>query len=183
MAEATDPSGTAEESTSAVQIDTALRGLIEEHSAAVYRLARSIVRDPGLSDDVTQETFIKVWKHYGDFRGEGSLRGWILRIAHRESISVLRRQRETATDPELLGQSADPTRVSRVVEGRLAYEQFQQAIDELDELSRAILVLRELEGLSYEEIAKVLDVPVPTVKTRLLRARRSLQVELEDWKP
>lgn len=183
MGVAGDPGGEGNGPTAGVRIDSTLRGLIDAHSAAVYRLARSIVRDVGLSDDVTQETFIKVWKHLDDFRGDGSIRGWILRIAHRESISALRRQREAATDPALLGQTVDPTQVSRVVEGRFAYASFQRALDLLDELSRAVLVLRELEGLSYEEIANVLDVPVPTVKTRLLRARRSLQVELGDWKP
>lgn len=141
----------------------------------------SIVKDPGTSDDVTQETFIKVWKHLDDFRGDGSMRGWVLRIAHRESIAALRRRKDSATDPDLLGGSVDPISISRVVEGRIAYEGFQDALDKLDDLSRAILVLRELEGLAYEEIADVLDVPVPTVKTRLLRSRRIISAELGEW--
>ena len=162
--------------------DASLAALVDEHSGAVYRLARSIVGDPGLSDDVTQETFIKVWKHLDEFRGDGSIRGWILRIAHREAITALRRRRDAATDPDHLGHPLDPLTVSRVVEGRFAYEGFRTALESLDELSRAILVLRELEGLPYEEIAEALDVPIPTVKTRLLRARRQMSTLLEGWR-
>lgn len=163
--------------------DAPLAAIVTEHSAAVYRLARSVVRDPGLSDDVTQETFIKVWKHLDEFRGEGSLRGWILRIAHREAITALRRQRETPTDDSALGQRADQITVARVVEGRAALDGYRGALDSLDDLSRAILVLRELEDLSYEEIARTLDVSVPTVKSRLFRARRSMAISLEGWRP
>lgn len=163
--------------------DASLVALIDEHSPAVYRLARSIVRDPGLSDDVTQETFIKVWKHRGDFRGEGSMRGWILRIAHREAISAMRRTRDHATDPERLDHPANVIPVSRVVESRVAMDGFRAALDHLDELSRAVLVLREIEGMSYDEIASTVGVPVSTVKTRLLRARRTMSIKLEGWRP
>jgi len=174
--------GEALPATSRHQSDVLLRALIDEHSGSVYRLARSVVKDPGLADDVTQETFIKVWKHLDDFRGEGSLRGWILRIAHRESIAALRRRRESATDPDDLAQPPDPIGVSQVVEGRFAFDGFREALDSLDELSRAVLVLREVEGMSYEDIAGLLDVPLPTVKTRLLRARRTMQIELAEWR-
>ena len=164
------------------QSEDPLHALVAEHSGAVYRLAKSMVGDPGLSDDITQETFIKVWKHLGDFRGDGSIRGWILRIAHRESISAIRRRKDSATDPDHLDRLVDPIPVVREVEGRFAYEGFRETVSQLDELSRAILVLRELEGLSYEEIAGVLDVPVPTVKTRLLRARRTVAAQLKGWR-
>ena len=156
--------------------------LVGEHSGAVYGLARSILRDPGLSDDVTQETFIKVWKHLDEFRGDGAIRGWILRIAHREAISAIRRVRDTATDPDRLDNPADPITTDRLVEGHLAYDGFVEALDTLDDLSRAVLVLREVEGLTYDEIATVLDVAVPTVKTRLLRSRRRLSSLLEGWR-
>ena len=163
--------------------DATLAALVAEHSASVYRLVRSVVRDPGLTDDVTQETFIKVWKHADEYRGEGSMRGWILRIAHREAIAALRRRRDAPTDPFALECSADPMTVGRVVQGRLAFESFAEALDSLDEMSRAVLVLREIEGLSYEEIADTLEVPVATVKSRLLRSRRSMSISLEGWRP
>ncbi len=156
--------------------------LIDELSPAVYRLARSVVRDPGLADDVTQETFIKVWKHLDDYRGDGSVKGWVLRIAHNTAVSTLRRVKDTATDPDRLPHAHEPISTNRVVEGRLAHGELQEALDALDGLSREIVVLREVEGLTYEEIAGALDVPIPTVKTRLLRARRRLAAALEGWR-
>jgi len=156
--------------------------LVVEHSAAVFRLARSVVQDAALADDVTQETFIKVWKHLDTFRGESSLRSWILRIAHNTAVSTLRTIRDSATDPVKMPQGHDPIPTTRVVEGRLAADELRAALEQLDDLTREIVVLREVEGMSYEEIAETLEVPIPTVKTRLLRARRRLSVVLEDWR-
>lgn len=155
--------------------------IVDEHGPAVYRLAKSVVRDSAMAEDVAQETFIKVWKHLDEFRGEGSLRGWILRIAHNQAVSTLRRIRDSATDPQRMPEGADPIPTTRVVEGRLAASELMDALDELDELSRAIVVLREVEGLSYDDIATTLGVPIPTVKTRLLRSRRELARRLADW--
>lgn len=153
--------------------DAALRRLFEEHGSAVYRMARSVVRDPGLAEDVTQETFIRAWQHHDSYRGDAPIRHWLLRIAHNLSVSTLRTIREESTDPgRLPGQ--DPVRPDRVVEGRLLID---EALDELDPLSRAVLVLREVEQLTYAEISDVLDVPLPTVKTRLFRARGRLRVD------
>jgi RNA polymerase sigma-70 factor (ECF subfamily) len=159
-----------------------LEAIVIEHSAAVYRLARSVVRDDALADDVTQETFIKVWKHLDDFRGESSLRSWVLKIAHNTAVSTLRRIKDSATDPSKLPEAHDPIATTRVVEGRFAALDLRSALDDLDALTREIVVLREVEGMSYEEISETLDVPIPTVKTRLLRARRSLTVILEGWR-
>ena len=110
------------------------------------------------------------------------MRGWVLRIAHNTSVSTLRRVRDSATDPSKLPEASDPIGVNRVVEGRLAAGELLVALEQLDELSREIVVLREVEGLSYDDIAEALDVPIPTVKTRLLRARRQLAVSLEGWR-
>ena len=69
------------------------------------------------------------------------------------------------------------------MQGRAALRDFEAALDSLDELSRSIVVMREIEHLSYDEIAEALGVGLPTVKTRLLRARRSLANALGEWKP
>lgn len=159
-----------------------INDLVVEHSAAVFRLARSVVQDAALADDVTQETFIKVWKHLDTFRGDSSIRSWILRIAHNTAVSTLRTVRDSATDPVKLPQAVDPIPTNRVVEGRLAADDLRAALAQLDDLTREIVVLREVEGMSYDEIADTLGVPIPTVKTRLLRARRRLGVMLEEWR-
>jgi len=78
--------------------DQRLGALVAEHVEAIYRVAISVVRDPALAEDVVQETVIKAWQSMGDYRGEGSERAWILRIAHNTAVSTLRRIRDEATE-------------------------------------------------------------------------------------
>ncbi len=160
-----------------------LHKLVVEHGDAVYRLAYSIVRDSALAEDVSQDTLVKAWLALPSFRGDASLRSWVLRIAHNTAISTLRTRRMTLMDPaEMPEREIVPERtVERRVESGEVMDAFVEALDHLDELSRSIVVLRELEGLAYDEIASVLKVPLPTVKTRLLRARRKLSTVLKEW--
>lgn len=155
--------------------------LIAEHADAAFRVAYSITRNRDVAQDVTQDALIKAWQKLPSFRGESPLRNWILRITHNTAISALRRRREEARDPALLPEQPSALTTERQVSGRLALDDFAEALDDLDELSRSIVVLREIEGLSYDEIVDLLDVPLPTVKTRLLRARRHLAVALAGW--
>lgn len=155
-------------------MDRDLDALIDEHAEAVFRVANGILRSPSLAEDAVQETMIKAWQGLPRFRGDSSLRSWILRIAHNTAISMLRRRRESVMAPqdmpELIG-GIDPARSSAALSDlRLV----RAALEELDELSRSAVILREVEGMSYQEIAETLEVPVSTVKTRLLRARRHL---------
>jgi RNA polymerase sigma-70 factor (ECF subfamily) len=151
--------------------DEVVRALVAEHGSAVYRLAVSIVRDQALAEDVTQETFIKAWQRRDTYRGEAPVRHWLLRIAHNVAVSTLRSLREEARDPRSLPDGhAQP--VAAAVESRIA---IHEALAQLDPLSRSIVILREIEGLSYAEICEVLGVAMPTVKTRLFRARAALR--------
>lgn len=160
-----------------------LHKLVVEHGDAIYRLALSVVRDPSLAEDIAQETLVKAWLALPSFRAESSLRSWVLRIAHNTAISTLRTRRAVVIDPHDLPERQ--TRPDRSVEAHVQSDavmaEFVEALETLDDLSRSIVVLRELEGLSYEEIADVLNVPMPTVKTRLLRARRRLSSVLREW--
>lgn len=160
-----------------------LHQLVVEHGDAVFRLALSVVRDKSLAEDIAQEALIKAWLALPTFRGDSSLRGWLLRITHNTAISTIRRRRAVVIDPHDMPEA--PIKVERSVESRVQNEvvmnDFVEALDLLDDLSRSIVVLRELEGLSYDEIGEVLDVPLPTVKTRLLRARRKLGAALREW--
>ncbi len=157
--------------------------MVVEHSDAIFRLALSVVRDRSLAEDVAQETLVKAWLALPSFRGESSVRSWVLRITHNTAVSTLRQRRAVVLDPHDMPEQQ--SRVERSVESRVqssvVMDQFVSALDELDELSRSIVVLRELEGLAYDEISDVLNVPMPTVKTRLLRARRRLGSTLRDW--
>ena len=159
-----------------------LRVLVAEHSEAIYRVARSIVKDAALAEDVTQDTLIKAWQALPTFRGDSSLKSWVLRIAHNTAISTLRRRRDVLHDPTEMPERVTVDTVEQRVQHRAVVSDFEQALDELDELSRSIVVMRELEHMSYDDIAESLGVPLPTVKTRLLRARRTLATALGEWK-
>lgn len=166
-----------------------LAALTRRHADAVYRVALSVTRDADLAEDVAQDALLKAWQALPAYRGEAPLKNWLLRITHNTAISALRRRRDVHIDPAELPESApsahlapDPS-VENRVEDRVSMDAFEEALGALDELSRSVVVLREVEGMSYEEIATVLDVPLPTVKTRLLRARRVLATALEGWRP
>lgn len=161
----------------------ALHDLVVEHGDAAYRLAMSIVRDNALAEDIAQDTMLKAWLALPTLRSDASLRSWVLRIAHNTAISTIRTRRAVVVDPqELPDQTTAPERsVENRVQGGEVMSDFVEALGELDDLSRSIVVLREVEDLTYEEIAAVLDVPLPTVKTRLLRSRRKLGAALREW--
>ncbi len=160
-----------------------LEELVRDHLDAVYRVAYSVVRDSALAEDVSQDAILKAWRALPTFRGESSLRSWVLRITHNTAISTLRKRREELRDPDLLPERETMSTTEHQVVDRLSVDAFEEALNQLDELSRSIVVLREIEGLSYDEISEMLEVPLPTVKTRLLRSRRVLAAALEDWRP
>ena len=159
-----------------------LEALVRDHLDSVYRVAFSVVRDSALAEDVSQDAILKAWNALPNFRGDSSLRSWLLRITHNTAISTLRKRREELRDPDLLPEAPTRTSTESQVLDRFSMADFEEALDKLDELSRSIVVLREIEGLPYDEIAELLEVPLPTVKTRLLRARRVLAAALSDWR-
>lgn len=163
----------------------ALAELTRRHAEAVYRVALSVTRSHEQAEDVAQDALLKAWQALPTFRGDAPLKNWLLRITHNTAISALRKQRDLHLDPTDLPEAPVPPHLSveaRVAD-RMSIDAFEAALDRLDELGRAVVVLREVEGLSYEEISQVLGVALPTVKTRLLRARRLLATALEGWQP
>lgn len=162
-----------------------LSQLVSEHGESIYRVALSVVRDPALAEDVAQDTLVKAWLALPTFRGESSLKSWVLRIARNTAISTIRTRRSVVMDPFMMPEETSHTErsVERKVETNEAMEDFVDALGELDDLSRSVVILRDVEGLSYDEISEVLDVPLSTVKTRLMRARRRLGSALEEWAP
>jgi RNA polymerase sigma-70 factor (ECF subfamily) len=175
-----DDTRTDEEPSRGIAAPESLRAAIEQHAAVVYRLAVSIVRDPALADDVVQETMIKAWRHAPQ-QADGTVpRAWMLRVARNAAISLLRTRRENLYGDDTPEQISGIT-VARAVEGRAALGELSRALDRLEPDERAVVVLREIDGLSYDDIAAAMDLPLPTVKTRLFRARQQLKRALEDW--
>jgi RNA polymerase sigma factor (sigma-70 family) len=150
------------------------------HMRAAYNLARWLVRNDQDAEDIVQESFLKAFKAQESFRGSEA-KTWMLSIVRNTAMDFLRRHKsgiavtlgDQGYEPE--DHSPDPERVLLEQSRR---EQVRQAISHLAGEFREVIVLREMEGLSYKEIASVLSIPMGTVMSRLSRARDLLLVEL-----
>lgn len=162
--------------------NAARSALVEAHQGAVYRLLRRLTRDDAQAEDLTQETFITALAHLSSWRGEGTARGWLLSIARSRYLMSLRApaaRHEPAEDASLetLGLAAgwgspmDPEALASRLQEQTVLE---RALAALDEESREVLTLRDLEELSGEETAQVLGLSLAAMKSRLHRARLAL---------
>ena len=149
----------------------------------VYNVAARLSGDPAEAEDLVQEVFLRVHRHLGSFAGRSSLKTWIYRITINHCRSRLgrrsrQREREMATPPEGV---RDPGRgpEERAMAADAA-RQLQDALAALPRRFREAVVLRDVEGLAYEEIASVLRVPVGTVRSRIARGRDGLRRLLEE---
>lgn len=155
--------------------------LVRRHQDFVYGAVLRVVRNPTLAEDISQDCFLRAYRALPDFRGDSQVRSWLYRIAHNLALNAVTRRREYPTDtmPETLAAvESGPERSAEVSDLARA---MGEAIDELPEDLRQPLVLRELQHLSYEDIAGELDLPLNTVRTRIFRARRALQIHMKDW--
>jgi len=150
------------------------------HMRAAYNLARWLVRNDHDAEDVVQESFLKAYKAQESFRGSEP-KTWMLSIVRNTAMDFLRRVKSsgpaTVDDPELEPHDHSPNPERALLE-QSRRDQVRQAISKLAPEFREAIVLREMEGLSYKEIASVLSIPMGTVMSRLARARSQLLVEL-----
>jgi RNA polymerase sigma-70 factor, ECF subfamily len=151
--------------------------LVERHRHVVFRVASRIV-GPSEAEDVTQDAFLRAFHRLRQFRGESSFRSWLLRIAHNAALNTLAGQRPKAELPDDEQDRTPPRERERTPAEQLEINERRERLAlklmEVQPVHRAVLVLRDLEGLSYEEIAQVTDAPLGSVKGRLFRARREL---------
>ena len=164
----------------------AFRLLVQEHSGLVYRVALRIL---GVEDaqDASQEVWIRVWRNIRDFRGDSAFTTWLYRITVNTCLSVRRKESrrgewEYSGDempflPEPRGGDADPEAAALGAEQR---EEIQAALGHVRAEHRAALVLRHMEGLSYTEIASVLEVPDGTAKGWVSRGRAAILIALAE---
>ncbi len=149
--------------------------LVREHHPYILRLCLSILRDPGESDEAAQDTFIKAWRSRDSWRGDSSFQTWLHRIAVNRCRDLLRarKRRRTVSFDALIEEAGEaaggstPDRSKALENTDLA----ARLLELLPEAYRTALTLREVEGMSYEEIAKSMDCSVDSVKARLRRAR------------
>lgn len=167
----------------------AFTSLVNRYEGRIFRLARHITQNPEDAEDVLQETFLKAYEHLEDFQGNSKFYTWLVRIAVNQALMKLRKRKTDSTvsldEPIDTGEET-VTREIAVWDPNpeLTYSReeiraiLQNAIDSLPPAFRAVFALRDIEGLSTEETATMLNLTIPAVKSRLLRARLRLREKL-----
>ena len=163
--------------------------LFRRHAEATHRFAlRMLDSDTALAEEAVQESWIKAWRRLEHFEGRSAFTTWMFSIVARQALDLRRRRRPLAVDNEILEPltrdrsghvDGDPSRA--VLTGEL-WETLLKALGELPWRQRAAWLLREIEGLSYGEIAAVLDTSDTVVRGQLHRARRTLAIRMEQWR-
>ena len=172
----------------------AFKALVVRYQRKVYAVALGIVKDPDQAWDVSQEAFVRVHRHLPEFKGDSAFSTWIFRIASHLAIDSVRKERKSQKDDiddlreadlggmgegilsTSLGQDPRDTVLRKELAGQLT-----AALASLPVIHREILVLRELEGLSYEELAARLGLQKGTVMSRLFHARKKMQAALAEY--
>jgi RNA polymerase sigma-70 factor (ECF subfamily) len=159
------------------------------HLDAAYNLARWLIRDPSIAEDVVQDAYERAYKYFAAFRG-GSGRAWLLQIVRNAAYSTLKARRrgmevslssgtpaadEDGIDMDMPDPGPGP---EAMLEQRQELAALDDALNTLPVAWRECLILREVEALSYKDMARIMDVPIGTVMSRLSRARQALQREL-----
>jgi RNA polymerase sigma-70 factor, ECF subfamily len=167
----------------------AFEQLLGRYEDKVFRLAYRFVRNETDAKEVLQDTFLSIWRKLDTFKGDSQFGSWVYRIAANNALMRLRAQRrhpEISTEelpigyldnygqPMPAGENWAKRPDDQLQSGELR-EHIQKAVDALPEIYRTVFLIRDVEGLSTEETAQMLDISVPTVKTRLHRARIALR--------
>ncbi len=154
--------------------------LVRRHREGVVNVVYRMCGDANLAEDAAQEAFIRAWQHLRSYRPRSPFRNWLYRIATNVALDALRREKETV-DVDTLELAVSDNGPQAIVEGAERGERVRQAVLALPSASRAVLVLREYEGLSYREIAETLGIPMGTVMSRLNYARSRLREALAPY--
>ena len=143
--------------------------LVLKYEQKIVNLVMRYVRDPEQALDITQEAFIKAYRALPRFRGDSAFYTWLYRIAVNTAKNYLAAQRRRPMDIELDMQDPDQYGLHAKLK-----ETLERAIEALPDDLRTAIILRELDGMSYEEIAQTMDCPVGTVRSRIFRARDAI---------
>jgi RNA polymerase sigma-70 factor (ECF subfamily) len=156
---------------------SAFEEIVRKYQHRIYNLCRYMLQDPEDAQDAAQDVFLKAYRALKDFRPDSSLYTWIYRIAVTTCLDYRRKSRREVFRSEPLTEDLPSGEHSphQLYESRKITESVQLALQKLPEKLRAAIVLREIEGLSYEEIAEVLHTSAGTVKSRISRAREQVR--------
>lgn len=156
--------------------------MVLPHLGAAYNLARWLTGNNHDAEDVVQESYLRALKFFGGFRGENS-RPWLLTIVRNTCFTWLRQNRFsefTELDEQIHGREREPRNPESIMLAAAHSETVRKAIEALPPEFREVIILREMEDLSYKEISVIASIPVGTVMSRLARARSRLQELLSE---
>ncbi len=156
--------------------ERAFEELVIRYEAKLRNVAFGVLHDRALAEDVAQETFLIAYRKADSFRAEGSVRSWLFRIAVRRALDELKKRGRKAE----VALVDDGGRVDEPHKQLDAGWDLERALERLTPEHRAALILKEVEGLSYQEIAESLGWPMGTVATRIHRARLELRASLQE---
>jgi len=159
---------------------SALRALLGRHQLRVYRFVLRIVRREAVAEEVTNEVFLEVWRHAGNYEGRSSVGTWLLSVAHNRAVSALRKRREESWDEDAAGALEDEGDNPEVsLQKANKAEQMRQCIAGLSAEHRTIIDLVYYHEKSINEVSEILGIPLNTVKTRMFYARKKLSELLQ----
>jgi RNA polymerase sigma-70 factor (ECF subfamily) len=169
----------------------AFERLVDKYQGKIFRHLRKMVSNPSLAEDLLQDTFLSAYRGLNGFSGASSFSTWLFRIATNTALMYLRRDHpETVEyDDKIMSELADvltpsPEFVSTPLEILLSQEgkeKIEQAIDKLPVLYKPVVILRDVEGFSLEEVASIVGASIPAVKSRLHRARNIVRETLTSY--
>ena len=160
--------------------EVAWNQLVETTYRDVYTLCLRILRDPNDASEATQDAFLKVWRNLAGFRGDSAFETWLYRVATNTALSKHRSRKrrqshETGVEDEVLGRFPAGGSVETTAGARLDLRELERALADLPEHYRDAVVLRDVYGLSIEEIAKEMKISETAAKVRIHRARKKLK--------
>lgn len=162
--------------------------LVIKYQHRIIQLVNRYVKDPSEAQDIAQEAFIKAYRALNDFRGDSAFYTWLYRIAINTAKNFLAARARRSGDVEVDIQEAEQIEGAPQLQGMDTPEQLvlndeilrtiNAAIDTLPEDMRMAIMMREIDGMSYEDIAQIMDCPVGTIRSRLFRAREAIDKQL-----
>lgn len=165
----------------------AFNELVSRHQDKIYNLAFRFCGNREDAGDITQRAFINAFRKIHDFKGDAAFSTWIYRIVFNQAVSFRREHKHDAVslyssrDEEMMVEPSEDRNPTEGMESEETRRKVQQALDLLEEADRKIILLKDLQGNSYDEIAAIMGVPKGTVRSRLHRARLELKAKLKSF--
>lgn len=159
--------------------DLQIEWLVETYGSVLYKVALAVTRSAALAEEVVQDAVFQAWVSMPSWEGDVPIK-WLRRVTRNRAISVMRKESRSTAQEGFELRTSQGADTERIVEGRELMAAVEQALAALDQQSRTMVVLRETEEVSYEELAELFDITPSAVKAKLYRARHAMKDRLTE---